>query len=80
MFMNDYTSIPEDFKVTKTHERIAVTSNLANPHDEIEDFKVFHTEHGTKFRHWDRAFYRWLKAAKRFKGNNTDEGREHDEE
>lgn len=58
--------IPDDFVVTEHHEELAMQNDWPSPHDEISAFRDYHMARGTVFKDWDRAFYTWLRNAKKF--------------
>lgn len=59
-------SFPQGFCVTANHIQLAKENQWPNPHTEFDAFKDYHLSKGTKFVDWDRAFYTWLRNAKRF--------------
>lgn len=61
------TQWPTDFKVKEHHIQMAAKNQWPDPHHEFEAFKDYHLSHGSTFLDWDRAFYTWLRNAKRFK-------------
>jgi hypothetical protein len=64
------TQLSDDFQVTSQHEVLAQKNAWPNPHSEIDAFKDYHIARATSFSDWDRAFYTWLRNAKKFQGEN----------
>ncbi len=58
-----------DFCVTDTHRELAVENGWPSPAGEIEAFRDYHTSRGNTMLDWDRAFYTWLRNAKKFKAS-----------
>jgi len=63
-------SLPENFSVKPVHLELAMKNDWPNPNQEIEAFRDHHLARGNVMRDWDRAFYTWLRNAKRFGANN----------
>lgn len=59
--------LPDDFIVTETHLELAQKNNWPNPQDELEAFRDYHVARGNTMLDWDRAFYTWLRNAKKYK-------------
>ena len=62
--------ISENFYVTNEHRELAIQNGWPNPDNEIEAFKDYHLARGTIMKDWNRAFYTWLRNAKKFNGVN----------
>jgi hypothetical protein len=60
--------LPPDFDVTEHHIELATRNNWPYPKDEIEAFRDYHMARGTTMIDWDRAFFTWLRNAKKFAG------------
>lgn len=62
--------MPDDFCVIDQHREIALQNNWPTPDKEFAAFKDYHLSKGTRFIDWDRAFYTWLRNAKKFNVRN----------
>lgn len=60
--------LPHDFGVTHNHITLAAQNNWPHPNNEIDAFRDYHMARGTTMVDWDRAFYTWLRNAKKFQG------------
>lgn len=58
--------LPPNFEVTEHHMQLAFKNQWPNPHDEIQAFKDYHEGRGNVMLDWDKAFYTWLRNAKKF--------------
>lgn len=63
---NFATQLPNDFVITEAIVTTALKNNWPHPEEEIEAFRDYHLARGTVFKDWTRAFYTWLRNAKRF--------------
>jgi hypothetical protein len=73
------SKLTDEFCVTENHIAIANKNGFPDPYDEIDAFKDFHISKGNTYMDWDRAFYTWLRNAKRFNrsGNNATHKQSH---
>lgn len=65
------TQYPPDFQITPMHLALAHKHDWPSPHDELEPFRNYHESHGNLFLNWDKAFYTWLRNAKKFNGRSN---------
>lgn len=59
--------LSEMFHVKPCHIMLAQQNGWPSPEGEICAFRDYHLARGTKMMDWDRAFYTWLRNAKKFK-------------
>lgn len=64
------SEFPENFVVSEQHITLAKKNNWPDPNTEVEAFRDYHQARGTVFKDWDKAFYTWLRNAKKFGGNH----------
>jgi hypothetical protein len=67
--------LPENFCVQSHHRQKAVENDWPDPDGELEAFRDHHMANGNRMADWDRAFYSWLRRAKKF---NTPRGFKHE--
>lgn len=70
-------SFPKDFEIKTTHLDLAQQNGWPNPHEELDAFRDHHLARGNTMKDWDRAFYTWLRNAKRFRGMNYEKNKRH---
>lgn len=63
-------ALPNNFVVKSAHLELAAKNGWPDPNHEIEAFRDHHLARGNVMKDWDRAFYTWLRNAKRFKENH----------
>lgn len=63
-------SFPKNFVVKPDHMDLALQNGWPDPYREIDAFRDYHLAHGSKMLDWNRAFYTWLRNAKRFGAKN----------
>lgn len=66
--------LPPHFEVTEHHLQLAGKNGWPNPHEEIEAFKDYHQARGTVMLDWDKAFYTWLRNAKKIQCKRQSKG------
>ena len=64
------TSFPDGFQITANHMKWAGAKGFKDwdLDQQMEAFRDFHLSKGSRFAEWDRAFYTWLRNAKRING------------
>jgi len=67
--------LPEDFCVQSHHRQKATENDWPDPDGELDAFRDHHIANGNRMLDWDRAFYTWLRRAKKF---NTPRGFKHE--
>ena len=62
------SQLPQDFAVKETHVKFSTANGCPHPETEIDAFKDYHHARGTVMLDWDKAFYTWLRNAKKWQG------------
>lgn len=73
-------AFPPNFSITDKIREVAHKNGWESLETELEAFRDYHLARGSVFKDWDRAFYTWLRNAKRFKANGSGDMTESDKE